>query len=801
MAAMDPNRWTLPPQAWTMPVNAEVEDPGRPVFPSLCDGGPVQGLPLGGIGTGGIGRDYQGGFGRWTVKAGSLKHFLLPANAFSLWVRPSQGQSRAHVLYGGTAPGETLQAWSWPGRSLAGTYHALFPKAWFHYPPADADGIELVCEQFSPVIPHAYRESSLPVGLFNWRLYNPTAQPVEAALMFTFTNLVGWFNDFGDGLPLDGRRACQQNRPVSAPLESGEGGDRGQLRGILCERARPAGRPLEGDGQMCLAAREDDRTEVTWQTSFDPAGDGAAVWRPFAAEGRLPNNDETWVTLPIMEIAGAVAARTHLAPGEEREIAFVLSWDLPVVAFGSGREHWRKYVDFVPTEGDQAAPIAAEALRRRNEWSSAIDGWHRSVNDRGDKPDWYHRMLFNESYLLVDGFTVWTAGTVDGDGRDHFGIIECPDYPFYNTLDLWVYGSFLLLYFWPELERIALRDFSDLVTQADARRRLWLWKGEGYAAKEAGAAPHDLGAPREDPFSMCNSYTWQNSNLWRDLNADFVLLVYRDTTFLQDDELLVACWPAVRAALERLESFDADGDGLIDNTGYPDQTLDNIRYEGPSAYCNSLWLGSLAAATQMATRLQEYAWEAKCRRQLKKATAAFEATLWNGACYHADRDSAYRQAVFIEQLFGVGYASLCGLGELLPRERIEKALRTVFARNHVPGLGVRNFSGLPEAGEAVGDTVFNPADCQTHEILSGINMAFAGHLQQSGLKREAMAVLSSLHEAIYRGKGLWFRTPAAWNGDGDFRAIMNLRPLVIWALEYPDEVLAAQERHDNVPHR
>ena len=32
-------------------------------------------------------------------------------------------------------------------------------------------------------------------------------------------------------------------------------------------------------------------------------------------------------------------------------------------------------------------------------------------------------------------------------------------------------------------------------------------------------------------------------------------------------------------------------------------------------------------------------------------------------------------------------------------------------------------------------------------------------------------------------RGLWFRTPEAYDGDGNFRASIYLRPLAIWAIE------------------
>ena len=46
--------------------------------------------------------------------------------------------------------------------------------------------------------------------------------------------------------------------------------------------------------------------------------------------------------------------------------------------------------------------------------------------------------------------------------------------------------------------------------------------------------------------------------------------------------------------------FDTDGDGLIENSGFPDQTYDIWTVSGPSAYTGGLWLGALTAAAAIA---------------------------------------------------------------------------------------------------------------------------------------------------------------------------------------------------------
>ena len=71
--------------------------------------------------------------------------------------------------------------------------------------------------------------------------------------------------------------------------------------------------------------------------------------------------------------------------------------------------------------------------------------------------------LFNELYFLVDGGTFWEAGEVGGpepapDDVGRFALLECVDYPFYDTVDVDFYASFALLELFPDLEQRGIRD-------------------------------------------------------------------------------------------------------------------------------------------------------------------------------------------------------------------------------------------------------------------------------------------------------------------------------------------------------
>src|SRR5205807_1521244 len=103
--------------------------------------------------------------------------------------------------------------------------------------------------------------------------------------------------------------------------------------------------PNEWDGQFAIAALESPVVEVSYQTTFEAEGDGKSIWKPFAKDGRLANSDEAWVSSGE-KLAGAIAVRFTLKPGEKRVIPMVISWDLPIVAFGSGRQWYRRYTDF-----------------------------------------------------------------------------------------------------------------------------------------------------------------------------------------------------------------------------------------------------------------------------------------------------------------------------------------------------------------------------------------------------------------------------------------------------------------------
>lgn len=74
-----------------------------------------------------------------------------------------------------------------------------------------------------------------------------------------------------------------------------------------------------------------------------------------------------------------------------------------------------------------------------------------------------------------------------------------------------------------------------------------------------------------------------------------------------------------------------DGDGLIENSGEPDQTYDSWVVQGASSYCGGLWLAALVAAVRIGEILKEPAPVIEeYQKLLDKGRSAYHDKLWNG---------------------------------------------------------------------------------------------------------------------------------------------------------------------------
>lgn len=708
-------------------------DPRQP----LTDDGPCRGLPLGGLGTGSIGRDYDGSFSRWHLTPGAYRHRISPGS----WVAVQWAGGEPVAL---TAPDVPTRPDALARSGGAGEYEALFPFAWYRFPEAKL-------RQWSPVVPGREWESAWPVAYFELGLRNsrPSFREVTAAVAFELPVEEPFFDS---SITLSRAGAT-----VGARLDEGVGGFALGVDATPGVEATAA--PLLGD-------------EDYWSLARD-------LWTGVAELAATPLT----VVCPEVRPGLVAGARVALQPGEERVVSFALAWDLPRLRFGDNGQHhwWRAHTREFGRTGGAAPRIVESALRARPELAEAVRRWHERLQARltgWQAPDWLLGALCNELSTLIEGGTVWMF---DDDGvEEHFGTLECIDYPFYETLDVRYYSSFVLLELWPRLERVVLRDLVRALSEEDTRTVVTEWQGRESVRKVRGAAPHDLGAPNDDPFRRTNAYSLQDTATWKDLNPKLVLQVVRDARLLEAPELATSAWPACREAIAYLERFDYDGDGIPENGGFPDQTYDTWPMTGVSAYCGDLWLACLAAGEWLAQQVRDTAEASRLAQLRERAAATLEHVLWTGTCYRFDSSRGpASDTVLADQLAGTWYALLLGLPEPHPRERIERSLALVLGSNfrgYADGrLGAVN-GRSPAGGPATGESE------QAHEVWSGVSWSLASICLLLGRDADAWELGEALYRTIYEDSGLWFRTPEAWTEERLFRAQLYHRPLAVWSL-------------------
>jgi non-lysosomal glucosylceramidase len=734
----------------------------------MIDDGEWAGVPIGGLGTGSIGRTYRGDFARWHLEVGSHAFRPSPVDGFTIHVGAADGEAARTTHLAALRPDDLpppIDALA-PGQ---GTYHALFPRAWQTFTSEEL-GVAVVGEQLSPVIAHDLESSALPLGTYDWWIENTASEARTVGLLLTWADPLG-----RDGAAIHGgcHEAVATDRAVGIILRSGPAAPTG-LRGTFA-----------------ISARAEPGLAIATRDSLDAAG-LAAVRAEFAATGRLGPADEgasrerlgSAQQTSAGDGSAAIAVTATLAAGERRSIRFAIAWDFPMVEFGAGRRWWKRYTRTWGHTGERAWDLADHALGRADTWREAIEAWQAPILDDPARPPWYRAALFNELYFLVDGGTFWEAGEVDGprpapDDVGRFALLECIDYPFYDTVDVDFYASFALLETFPELEARGIRDLLAVVPDADPSIVTIEATGLPAIRKLPWTVPHDIGGPGDDPFHRSNWYRFQDVNVWKDLGPKLVLQVWRDVVAFGDDALIAEALPTLDRVMAGLDATDADGDGLPDHGGIPDQTYDTWPMTGPSAYGGSLYLAAVAALETMHRRHgDETRADALADRRLR-ATASFERRLWRGSHYaYDDGGATSSDSVMADQLAGQWYADATGLGNLVDPARIRAALRTVHALNVVAfgdGLmgavnGMRLDGSVDESSE------------QSAEVWVGTTYALAAFMIGRGLLDEGWETAHGAAVVTYE-RGLWFRTPEAYDRRGNFRASLYLRPLAIWAIE------------------
>ncbi|KAG9130370.1 hypothetical protein Leryth_004250 [Lithospermum erythrorhizon] len=692
--------------------------------------------------------------------------------------------------------------------------------------------MKIVCRQVSPVIPHNYKESSLPVAVFTYTLYNLSKSPADVTLLFTWANSVGG---------VSGSSGNHFNSKFR--MEDG-------IRGVNLHHMTANGLP---SATFAVAAQETNDVLISECPCFIISGNSEGItakdlWTEIKEHGSFDRLNTGEMSKPSdlgSQVGAAVAASLTIPEDSVRTVSFALAWACPEVTFANGRTYHRRYSKFYGTLANAASQIAHDAILEHAQWEAEIEAWQRPILEDKRYPEWYPVTLFNELYYLNSGGSIWTDGSpplhslstirakkfsLDRSNTEvknninvsrndtvvnilermtsvleeiqtpqshtsSFGVnllqsgeenigqflyLEGIEYLMANTYDVHFYASFSLLMLFPKLELSIQRDFAAAVMMHDPSKMRLLHDGTLVPRKVLGAVPHDIGM--HDPWFEVNAYNLHNTDRWKDLNPKFVLQVYRDVVATGDKKFAQAVWPSVYTAMAYMEQFDKDGDGMIENENFPDQTYDIWSVSGVSAYSGGLWVAALQAASALAREIGDKGSEEFFFFKYLKARKVYE-QLWNGSYFNYDNSgSRNSSSIQADQLAGQWYARACGLSPIVDEEKAKTALEKVYNFNV---LKIKN--GMLGAVNGMLPNGKPDMSCmQSREIWTGVTYAVAAGMIHEGMPEMAFKTAVGVYEVAWSegGLGYSFQTPEGWNLDGQYRALGYMRPLAIWAMQW-----------------
>jgi uncharacterized protein (DUF608 family) len=435
---------------------------------------------------------------------------------------------------------------------------------------------------------------------------------------------------------------------------------------------------------------------------------------------------------------GAVASTVTLQPGEQRTLTFAVTWFFP-------NRHQHAEEGLHP--GQQCGIDGPRVGNRYAKWFASALAVALHLRDHGERlvrdtmsfrdalyrdttlPGWFTQRIGMPLSTLATGVVQWWE---DGRVWAWEGVGCCAG----TCGHVWNYAQGMARLF-PELER-SVREHQDFAA--------------GRGLKPDGAI----------------GFRGTARNIWAgDAQGGYVLKAWREHLGSPDDAFLQRTWPVVKQALSFLigqDAGEADGeaDGLLD--GKQHNTYD-IDFFGANTMVGSMYLGALAAGAQMAARMGEPEFAARCKELLRRGSEATMQRLWNGEYFVQQVDGKahpkwqYGNGCLSDQLLGQWFADQVGLGYLYPRDAVRKALQSIWKYNWAPDCGPQMRAHRPERdfvhpGEAglflcTWPRGAHPGEDSVRyrdEVWTGIEYQVAAHLLREGFVTEGLAIVRAIHD-------------------------------------------------------
>lgn len=705
-------------------------------------------FPLGGIGAGSISLGGWGQLRDWEVRNRPDKGFAPGGCFFTL--KLSTGPRKVVKVLQGPAEGSFCAGghtarWEF-GDGLPHFREVSFTGSYpfAHVALKDPDvPLDVELEAWSPFIPLEDRPSSLPGAVLTYHLKNRSKTRVRAWVFGNLRNFTGRCDGPG-GMSFEGA--------IERPDRTNEAVSREGLTGLLC---KSVGLP-----------DDDPKAGSLFLGTTTP---GAAVWPRWADDflwkfWETISSDEEFPPPagPKGADIGTVGAPVELMPGGSASVTYILTWHFPNFeqywkTCGEDKKHpvWKNYY---ATLWRDALDAADELRGHLEEWYKATREFHDALHDSTLPAHVLDAVSANLSILktntcvrLPDGTFYGFEGTSDKGGC-------CEG----SCTHVWNYAQAVAFLF-PALQRS--------MREADYEYNML---EDGFLQFRMPLPP---GTKADGSFFPC-----------ADGQMGGIIQIWREWLLGAGDDWLRKMWPKAKKALEfAWKYWDADRDGVME--GLQHNTLD-IEFYGPNAMISTIYIGALRAAERLARHLGDEHSADEYKRLADSGVKKLQELCWNGEYFEqkvnpraheawpepyrsmAERRGKddrfpdwprwqYGSACVSDQVLGCWLAQVSCLGELLPKEIVQKALRSIFKYNFRPDMtdhvcgwrpyALREESALLIASWPRGARPGYPPH-YADEAWPGCEYQVASHMIYEGLVEEGLAIAKAVRERFVHGR-------------------------------------------------
>lgn len=693
---------------------------------------------LGGIGTGNVSLGSRGELRDWEIFNYPGKGNLMPNTHFAIWAKKEGEAPVAKILQSEISPPHSHSHGYHPD-SAAGlprlkksTLRGEYPVARIDFEDDDLP-VHVSLEAFTPFIPLNEKDSGIPGAYLTYRLTNTSDRTVETTVVGSVFNVVG-------GLKLD-----KFNRLDYSQLgqNKNEYINNQHLSGLLLTSDKYESSQLQYGNMSLVTTNPNVTYKRAWLRGawFDYLQE---FWDDLVEDGRLNDLNYNSPNPDKYSDTGSLGVCETIAPGETKEVRFMLTWYFPN-RFRGWEDHHAGTMDDKKLEKNgivqnfyvnmfDSSWSAAEYMVQQQERLTRETFLFRQSLFSSTLPAYVIDALASNITVLRSTTCFWLQ-----DGRffgyegtfDHYGCC------FGTCTHVWNYAQTLAFLF-PTLEQSMRRTEFLGEMHEDGRMNMraqnafnqdWVFH---YGQAVPAAADGQMGA---------------------------IMRVYREWKLTGDDAFIRQLWPSVKKSLSFASSYwDKDGDYVLD--GVQHNTYD-IDFHGPNPLTGICFLGALKAAVEMASYLNETEMAQTYEEMFTKGSERLDQMLWNGEyyiqCLENVNDYKYQHGLgcLSDQLLAQQFAHVYGLGYLLPQEKVKSAVKAVYNYNFRTDFSnhkncqrvyaLNDEKGLllcswPQGGRPRLPFVYSD------EVWTGVEYQVAAHLIFEGYIEEGLTIAKAVRD-------------------------------------------------------